>query len=289
MKPALTSSILYGLLAMSGWGTTNFFIASLSKKIGAFKTAFLIQVFAIFPTLLLFPIFKKDFILDQNFLLLSFLGVLGSIAYISLLKGYEEGAVSVIAPLTSFWAVILAILSFMFLKEAIFASKLIGMAIAILGVILISTDFQKIFKEKKVKIYAGVKWAGLTALIWGVEFFFVALFSRKLGWYTASIGLRFWSAIAFLVLVVLLKKRPSFLLKEIPKLIWLVILLDVFTITAYNIGLVKGEPGVVSIIGGACPLVTVILAAIFLKEKLYLVQKIGILLILAGVASLSLV
>ncbi len=102
MKPILTSSILYGLIAMSGWGTLNLFTGFLSKKISAFKTAFLVQVFAIFPTLLILPIFRKDLIFDQNFLYLSLLGALGSLAYISLLKGYEEGVVSVVTPLTSF-------------------------------------------------------------------------------------------------------------------------------------------------------------------------------------------
>jgi len=289
MEPVFTSSALYGLLAMSGWGTVNLFTASLSRRIGAFKAAFLIQVFAIFPTLLLLPILGKDLILDQNFLYLGVLGVLSISGYLSLLKGYEEGTVSVIIPLTSFWAVITAILSFVFLKEVITGLKIMGMIIAFLGVILVSANFKKILKERKVKVFEGVKWASLTALLWGFQMFFLAFFSKKLGWYTANLGSRFWGAIAFLILAFLLKKRFSHLLKKIPKLILVVILLDVFTFVVFNIGLVRGEPAVVSVIASASPLVTIILAAIFLKEKINFTQKIGILLILAGAASLSLV
>ncbi len=163
------------------------------------------------------------------------------------------------------------------------------MMIAFIGVILVSADFQKILKEKKVKVFEGVKWASIAATIWGFQMFILAFFSRKLGWYTTNLGLRFWSAIAFLILAILLKKKFSHILKEIPKLILLVILLDVFTFAAFNIGMVKGEPAVISVISSASPLVTIILAAIFLKEKIYLLQKIGIFFILAGVASLSLV
>lgn len=289
MEKVLAPSLLYGLMAMSGWGTINLLTASLSKRIGAFKTAFLVQVFAIFPTVLLLPIWGKDLIFDQNFLYLSLLGILGISAYLSLLKGYEEGAVSVITPLTSFWAVITAILSFIFLNETITELKILGMMIAFIGVVLVSANFEKILKEKKVKVFDGVKWASLTATIWGFQMFLLAFFSRELGWYTANLGLRVWSAISFLILVLLLRKRFSHLLKEIPKLILVVILLDVFTVAAYNIGLVRGEPAVVSVIGSGSPLITVVLAAIFLKEKINFAQKIGIFLILAGVASLSLV
>jgi len=289
MEKVLAPSLLYGLMAMSGWGINNFFVASLSKKVGAFKVAFLIQVLAIFPTLLLFPIFKDEFVLNQKFLYLSLIGLMGSLAYFSLLKGYKEGAISVVAPFTSIWAVITAVLSFIFLKESVIGLKLIGMAIAITGAILISTDFRKIIEERRVRIYAGVKWASLAALTWGVEMFLLALFSRELGWYTANLGLRFWSLLAFLLLALLIKKELPLLFKKIPRLIWLVIVIDVITLTTYNIGLVRGEPGVVSVIGGACPLITVVLAAIFLKEKINFAQKIGIFLILAGVASLSLV
>ncbi len=289
MKPILAPSVFYGLLAMISWGTNNFLVASLTRRFGAFKIAFLIQIFAIFPTLLLLPIFKEQLVFNYNLIFLSLIALTGSLAYISLLKGFQEGTVSLVVSLSAAWAIITAILSFIFLKEPVSALKLLGMAVAFTGIVLVSANFKEIRKEKRVKIYAGVKWASFAALAWGIEMFLLALFSRKLGWYSANLGLRFWNVIIFFLLAILLKQKFPVLLKKIPKLIWVIILIDVLALTAYNIGLVKGEPAVVSVIGSAVPLVTVILAAIFLKERILPLQKIGISLILAGVASLSLV
>src|SRR4030042_981807 len=242
MEKLLTPSVLFGLLAMFGWGTGSFVTASLTKKFGVFKVAFLIQILAIFPTLLLLPIFKQELIFNQSWFLLSLIALIGSLAYLAILKGYEEGAVSIVVSLSSVWAIITAILSFLSLKETVTPVKIIGMTIAIIGVILISTDFKKVLKEKKIKIYEGVKWASLAALAWGVEMFLLAFFSRKLGWYTANLGLRFWNVIVFFLLAVFIKQKIPLLFKKILRLICLAILIDVFTLTSYNLGLVKGEP-----------------------------------------------
>ncbi|HUV43131.1 MAG TPA: DMT family transporter [Patescibacteria group bacterium] len=289
MEKVITPSVLFGLLAMFGWGTGSFVVASLTKKFGVFKVGFLIQILAFFPTLLLLPIIKEELILNQTWFYLSLIALIGSLAYISILKSYEQGIISIVVPLSSVWAIITAILSFIFLKESVVPIKIIGMSIAIIGIILISTDFRKVLKEKKIKIYKGVKWASLAALAWGVEMFLLAFFSRKLGWYTANLGLRFWNLVIFFLLAVLIKQKIPLLFKKIPRLIWLAILIDVFTLTTYNLGLVRGEPGVVSVIASTSPLITIILATLFFKEKIELIQKIGIFLILAGIASLSLV
>lgn len=283
------SSIFFGLVAMCGWGVINFLIALLTKKVKSFKVAFLIQFFAFFPTLLLFPFFKTGLSFGKDFLSLSLLGIIGAGAYTFLTKGYSQGAVSIISPISSSWAVITAVLSFIILKEEITSFKIIGIVTALLGVILVSTNFQQLFKEKKVKLLAGTKWAILTAIGWGINFFLLAFFSRKLGWYFANLGLRFWSSLAFLGLANLTQNKFSYLLKNIPKLLWAIVVLDVFTFMMFNLGLVKGEPAVVSVIGSAAPLVSITLAALFLKEKLSWLQKVGILFCLAGIITLSLV
>lgn len=284
-----TSSVFFGLTAMAGWGVINFLIASLTKKVESFKVAFLIQFLAFFPTFLLFPFFKEELFLGRDFLLLSFLGILGASAYASLTKGYSEGAVSVVSPITSTWAIITATLSFIFLKERVVPLKILGIVTAVIGIILVSADFKQLLKEKKVKLLAGTKWATLTALGWGVNFFLLAFFSRKLGWYLANLGLRFWSALAFLGLANLTRKKLPYLLKDIPTLVWVAVILDVFTFIMFNIGLIRGEPSIVSVIGSAAPLVSIILAGFFLKEKVSFLQKVGILLCLVGIATLSLV
>lgn len=287
MNAFLSSSIFFGLVAMGGWGVINVLVSPISKKIGPFRAALLIQVFALIPTVLLFPFFKKGVSFNIDFWWLSILGIIGAATFVSLTKALAEGSVSIVAPLSSSWAIITAILSFIFLKEELFFLKVLGIIIAVLGVILVSADFSQILKEKRVKLFSGTKWAYLAALGWGVNYFLLAFFSRKLGWYFTNLGMRFWCALSFLVVAFLFQKKGFQQFRSIPRLIWVVILLDVFTFMMFNIGLVKAEPAVVSVIGSASPLVSVVLAYIFFKEKISSLQKIGVALVLIGIASLS--
>lgn len=284
-----TSSVFFGLTAMAGWGVNNLLLASLTKKVGPFKAGFLVQTSTLFPTLFLFPFFKEQVVLGIDLFLLSFLGIFGALTYLTCTKGYSQGAVSIVSPLTSTWAVITAVLSFIFLKEKVVPLKIIGIIAAVLGVVLVATDFKEIVKAKRVKLFAGAKWATLTAIGWGVNFFLLALFTQKIGWYFTNLGLRFWSALAFLGLACLTGNKLSYLLQNVPKLAWAVIAVDVLTFMIYNIGLSRGESAVIAVVASAAPLVSIVLARIFLKESISLVQKTGILLCLAGIATLSLV
>ena len=113
------------------------------------------------------------------------------------------------------------------------------------------------------------------------------MFSRKIGWYPANLGVRFWSAASFCALAVLRKKRISQLLTKIPAIIYLISGLDVIVFIIFNLGLIKAEPAVVSTISSGSTLVSVILASLFLKDKTAFSQKAGILLCLGGITSLS--
>jgi transporter family protein len=287
MEQLQHSSVLYGMIAMGGWGLNYFLLSPTSKKIGALKTAFLVQLFASIFTLLLFPVFKNGFSFGGQFFFLSLLGITGAAGYFFLPKAFSEGEVSIIAPLTSGWAIITAVLSFLFLNERLFFLKGLGIAITILGIVLISTDPKQILK-KKIKLLAGVRWALLAAFGMGINSFFLAIFSQKIGWYAANLGLRFWMTMAFLATIFLGKERFSHFFKSMPKLIFLIGLIDVVAFATFNVGLVRGEPAVVSVVASASPLVSIILATIFLKEKTVLIQKAGIFLILLGIISLSL-
>lgn len=289
MEALPSSSVFYGLVGMFGWGVTNFLIASASKRHGAFRTAFLTRILPFFITLLLLPIFKIGKITWINFLMLCLPGFLGSVSYLSFTKGLSIGSVSIVTPIVSSWAIVTATLSFLFLNESLTLLKILGILTTLTGIFLVSTDFKKILREKQVKLLAGAKWAGLTALGWGLAFFLLALFSRKIGWYPANLGIRFWSAIGFLIIAFLRKKEINQLLAKIPKIIYLIAVADVIFFIAFNLGLLRGEPAVVSALAGASPLISVLLAAHFLKEKTVFSQKVGILLCLAGIVSLSLV
>lgn len=288
MESLINSSIFYGLIAMSGWGLGNLLLASASRKTGPFRVAFLMQTLAFFPVLMLWPITKKSFPSVESFLLLSLLGISGGGGFLLFLKALTIGSVSVVAPIYNSGVIITAALSFIFLKEPASWLKISAIVLVVAGSCLLSADLRKIAKEKKFKLLAGAKLATLAAVIIGINCFLLALFSRKIGWYPVNLGARFWTAAFFLLTAILTRRNINQFFKAIPKVVLLIACLDVFTFMLFNIGLAGNEPAVVSAVGGSSPLVSVTLAAIFLKEKTTSWQKLGVFLCLMGIVGLSL-
>lgn len=279
--------IFYSFFALLGWGILNYLVSLFSQKNDTFKVGFLIQFFGFVFTLVLAPWFFVFPFSFQNLVPLFFPGTIAGLAYLSMIRALQEGLLSIVSPIVSLSPFITAILSFVFLKEPLTPLKILGLVSAFLGVVLLGINLQKIFQEKRVSLLKGVKWAIITAIGWGISFFLLARFSQNLGWYNANLSFRFWIAITFIVLAFVLKKEPKVLFKNISPLLGAIVLIDVFSTLSFNIGLVKGSPGIVSTISGNSPLITVILARIFLKEKLRVSQKLGIVFSLLGIIVLS--
>ena len=94
-----------------------------------------------------------------------------------------------------------SILSFLFLGESLVLRKVWGILITLIGVVLVSINFEKLRKEMKMSLLFGAKWAGLSALCMGVAFFGIALIGRDIGWFSANVGLRLFMVLGLMLLV----------------------------------------------------------------------------------------
>ncbi len=245
------------------------------------------RLLPLFITLALLPLFYSGSISWNAFLLLAIPGFLGTLSSTSLTKGLSIGTVAIVTPIISTWALVTAILSFLFLGEQLTPLKGAGILLTMTGIIFVSTNFREIVKTKRVKLLAGAEWACLTALGWGTLYFLLALFSRQLGWFTANLSVRFWSALGFVILASLRKKSIPQLVNRIPKIIYFLAIFDVAIFLTFNKGLTVGEPAVVSAVTAASPLVSSILASRFLGETTTRSQKGGIGLVVTGLICLT--
>ena len=126
-------------------------------------------------------------------------------------------------------------------------------------------------------------------IVWAMAFPFIKISLEELSFITLTI-LRFLVVcIAFLILLILKKNLFSKLRK---KDILPIFLLGFFGVMVYHFGLNYGEqlvsPGAASLIIATIPVFILILATIFLKEKVGPIKLFGILLALAGVVIISL-
>ena len=130
-----------GLLAMLGWGISLYFLILPSKELGWFIPAFGFRLFIVL--MLLFYIkysklnlFPKDKKLPLNLLIP--IGVFDMLAFFAYSLGVSKGFGSIVAPISSAYALVTIFLGIIFLKEKIGLRQIAGILGIISGLILIS-------------------------------------------------------------------------------------------------------------------------------------------------------
>jgi len=280
-----------GVLAMVGWGASDFFAAKTSRKIGSFRALFWMSLITAI-SLLIFYLFlsHSNKVSSSFFLFLSLVGLLQDIGALCFYKSLAIGKVSLVSPIAGSWAVWTVILSIIILKEKPTFIQLVGIFFIIMGVFFISTKIKELLKEMKFVFFdTGVKLAFLSSLMWGSSYVIYKPIIDKIGW-LLSLTILYCFIVFWLFLYSLLaKKKISFKPNKLTiSLIFLISLTNIIVWFAYSFGLEKNLASIISPIASTFPLVTVFLARIFLKEKLVWNQILGIAEVILGLVFLSL-
>lgn len=283
---ALNFGILFGVLAMLSWGVSDFLAKKIIEKIGPYKTLLYALLFALIPFIFffLFGLFPKVSPLSMNIVILFLLGgFVNFTGYLFFYKGLEVEKVSILSPIVACNPLVVIFLSMLFLKEFLSLNQGVGIALAILGLILTTLPA----KLKKIN-HRGVILGLLTMISWGIMLFLLGYLVKATHWLLAAL---IFKSLTWVYSPLILKlKGVSFKIKE-THLLYLLILvgiLDVSGTLSYNLGASTELISVVGPIAALYPAVTLILARIFIKENLLLIQKLGIVSILIGLLLLSL-
>lgn len=145
---------------------------------------------------------------------------------------------------------------------------------------------RRLAQEEPLNVSAGVLFGLVAAVSWGVSDFFIALFSRRIGWFRTMVGISIAATGAFtLVFLALLPEM------EIPLRDWMALIglsaIVVPNYIAFYRALEFGPIALVSPIVTAYAAVVVLLSVTFLGERLEFDQMIGVALAVAGVVLAS--
>lgn len=199
-------SILAGLGGMIGWGISDFFAGLFSKKIGHFKTFFWSQLAGlIFATLLIlfFAISLNVPILIA--ILLPIAAVFYAAAYLFFYKGFEFGNISIVSATINLWAVFTVLFAFIFLGQRLSGLQFLGVAMIIVGVILVSLKWSDI-KNQDSHMLKGVKETVIAAFLFGIFWNLSDIITGEIGWLPTTIFVKV-GVILFLLLFSLFVKR----------------------------------------------------------------------------------
>ena len=284
-------SILFGLSAALAWGLADFCARFAAHRVGNFRTLLYMQLVGLAGLSLWLVLAGWPDNRDWPVVgLAGLLAIINTLAGLALYRSFEVGMLSVVSPIAASYGAIslsLALAS----GQRPSALALAGLFITIVGVVLASADLSFLVAKKPTtkdkKISGGVSWAIAAALCLGIVFW-------GLGYVTPTLG-TFLPAWIFrllgppVVLALALPTRQKIGLPTAPAWLWILGVggLDTAAYLLYNLGLSGADSGIVAVISSLFSAVTVLLARVFLNEKLAPNQWAGVIIILAGVGLVS--
>lgn len=284
--------VVMGLATMALWGVAIFLAAIANRKLENVIVLFWMQAFGFLLGIVYFLLNFSSFDLTP---VLKYLPQLIAIAllqigaYLSFYKGLSKGQVSMVSSIGASWGLLTAILGVIFLKEVLKPNQLVAIIFIAVGIVLVSINLKELISNKKLKLLIGVKEGLMAMACWGVALFLLASLTKAISWFLPAFLFRFFLLILLSIFILFSKKK---FVPEKIKFPWgLLLLIGVFDMGAFftfSLGTSGSLASIVAPIGSAYALVTIVLAKIFLKDKIKPNQYVGIAGILAGLILISL-
>jgi|GEM_PF-292912 drug/metabolite transporter (DMT)-like permease len=297
MTTAILIAIMAGLLGMFGWGLADFFAKKTIDKVGDVQSLGLSNLFgmAALFAVLLFQSLQTGVAIQipstgSQWVGLAFFGALNAAVYLFLYRGFSKGNVSLLSPVFATFSGIAALLSILVFKEIVGGYVLLGLAVTFVGILVINSDRDTFrFSKKLLTIVPGFKEvaaATLMAALWTI-------------YWDQFIGGQSWLSYTFFMYSLMTVAVFSYaFIRKIPMKIkdssmWKYIALIGFTEVVAYAGLSWGyslttNTSIIAVLSGASALPAIILAAIFLKERITKIQLIGVIITILGIMFISL-
>jgi len=293
MNTELFIAIVGGLGAMTGWGISDFFAKKTVDKINDTVALFWMQLLGIIP-LFIFFLFNFDL---SNFTVnlipwVILWGTIDGAGYLMFYRALDRGKVSIVSPVVASYSAFSVLVSALVFGEILSARIITVLAIIFLGIMFTSIDFEEVRKDgfDWKDLTKGVPEALLGVLLFSIWFPFWDNFVSGGNWLVLVILLR--AVVTTFLFIVIKTKKYTISIKDKGKDVvkWLIIigLLDAiaYLTLTWSYG-VTSYTSIISVLSATFSLPTLLLARIFLKEKLKPTQWGGIVLILLGLALLG--
>jgi drug/metabolite transporter (DMT)-like permease len=295
-----SAGVALGLTGAFCWGSADFAARFTSRRLGAYRALFFMQFFG-FILLSVYLKWSGGFSRGvapgwQPWALAAVAGVLNVGASLALYHSFEVGTLSIVGPVSSCYPALTVALSLMS-GERLHIVRGGGLVVTLVGVILACISFSSLTKnhvgggsaEPVAHLSKGVGWAITAALGFGVMFWFLGFYVLPAVGAPVSVWVMRLTSIVSLALIAV----PVGKTLALPRgAVWWALfaagILDTSAFLATNAGLQTGQVSVVSVLASLYGAVTVLLAWIFLRERLEISQWLGIAMIFAGIVLVSL-
>jgi len=289
--------IALGLAAALGWGAADFMARFASRRVGAYRTLLFMQLagFLVLTAGMAATGHATRFfagVEGKAWVWAILAGLLNAGSAFSLYRSFEVGVLALVAPVAASYPALTVMLS-LASGERLTLPHALGVGAAILGVILAAVTFSSppvasSSATHRRHFFRGVPWALAAAVGFGLLFWVLGFRVMPAFGGVASVWMIRITTFSALALLAAPLRQSG----KIPKgsTLWLIVgvgVVDTAAFIANNLALKNEQVAVASVLSSLYGAVTVVLAAIFLRDKLERTQWVGIVLIFLGVALVS--
>jgi drug/metabolite transporter (DMT)-like permease len=262
------------------WGCADFGGGWVTRRLPVFAVALVSQAAGFVPLLVALAV--RGDLAGRSAALGVLAGLGGAIGLSSFYKAMSIGTMSVVSPITACSALVPFVLS-LATGERPATIAAIGAILALAGAILASLDERKSSSPERVR---AILLAAVSAVAIGLFVYFLGLGSREGDALSTLVGARVGS-LGVLVAIVLATRTPL----GVPRVsLPAVVAVGVGDVTAnalFAFASGHGLLSLVSVLGSLYPVVTLMLAYLFLHERLTRTQQAGVAVALTGVIAIA--
>ncbi len=280
---AFTIGILAAFAAMLCWGTADFLAKGLCEKLGSYRSFLYSFIFSILPLLVYFFIAPHPAQISKGIVALFLAaGLVNFLGFLFLYKGLETEEISILSPIVACNPLITILASMAFLGEKLMLNQSVGALLAIASLVILS------WETRKIKLnYKGILLGLGTMLCWGASTALLGITVKMTNWVLATLLFKVMTWLYGFALLSMFRVPLSFPQRRFFPVLALVGLVDLAGTVFFSYGTVTEFVSLMGSIANLYPAVTIILAAIFLKETLSRTQKLGVVGILLGLVLVS--
>jgi uncharacterized membrane protein len=279
--------IIYSLIATIGFGLTNALSKIPAKKIGSIKSTFYRNVLITIMLIIIFLFFIDTATFSLKFILIAFgISLIGYLPLITLFKAVKRADISVVSPIAQSSVIFTVIFSFIFFRDTLTPTQLLAGLIILTGVIILTTNFKNLKNSSFLKFSSGIPYALITCFTWGIFHSLLKIPISAIGPILTALiielGIMIYAGIHLSI-----KKDFKIPKSVLPSLIIVAVTATVGTIF-FNLAIHASSVPLVAIVNTSIPVVASVFGFIYFKEKLSIKKVISIIIILAGIAIISL-
>jgi drug/metabolite transporter (DMT)-like permease len=281
-------SILYGILSAASWGAGDFIGGLASKRTSPYRVLFLAEIAGFIPFTAIAILLREPMPPTADMLLGAGSSLVGLAGLLFLYRALAEGQMTIAAPVSALFAALIPVIFGFFTLGMPSPPTMIGFGLAFLAVWFISQTDGANWRLplQGLRILADSRLPLLSGFFFGLYFIVLHQATLNAFFWPLAVG-RFAGAVA-LGLYAFITRQPAMPPRDLWGFALLNGVIDISGNAFYVLAAQTGRIDVAAVLSALYPASTVLLAWIFLKERMTWLQSFGVVLAFAAIVLFTL-